>query len=43
MVLELLCATDMAGLIGAVLLLVVMARAVNKKIESQMYVQLSFD
>ena len=35
--------TDMTKLIGAVLLLVIMTRGVNKKIESQTYVHLIFD
>jgi hypothetical protein len=35
--------TDMTKLIGAILLLVIMARGVNKRIESQTYVHLNFD
>jgi hypothetical protein len=34
--------TDMTKLIGAVLLLVIMTRSVNKKIENQTYVHLIF-
>ena len=35
--------TDMARLIGAILLLAIMTRGVNKKTESQTYVHLIFD